>query len=153
MKKFCPTLFGFTLIELLVAISIIGILFGVGITSYNQFNRRQILEQTARNIKEDLRMAQSKALSGEKPTGCSGILHGYRVNFYSSNYTIFAICQNPIQIKNFTLPSGITFSSYPASILFKVLGQGVIITGATDITLSAFSQTRTITVTSSGEIN
>ena len=38
---------GFTLIELLIVITIMGLLVGVGIASYNEFNRTQTIKQAA----------------------------------------------------------------------------------------------------------
>lgn len=151
MKKDCPSLFGFTLIELLVVVSIIGILFGVGISAYNQFNRRQILTQAAKALKSDFRLAQSKALSGEKPEGCTGSLNGYQVDFPNdSSYNLSALCSTPVLVKSVPLPQNVTFSSVPTPILFKVLAQGVNRTQT--INLTAFGRTQTVTVTSSGDI-
>lgn len=153
MKK---TVRGFTLIELLVTMSIIGILFGIGFAKYNEFNRRQILAQTAQELKNNLRLAQNKALAGEKPTtGCT-TLDGYQVNFSSGtpdSYTIQAKCsEGPVgTAKTFKLPSTVKFTSPPSPILFKVLAQGV--EGASTITLR-FSGVgdEAVTVTETGEI-
>jgi len=154
MKKPCPTkISGFTLIELLVVVSIIGILFGVGIAAYNQFNRRQILIQAAKTLKGDLRLAQSMALAGEKPEGCIGSLNGYQVSFTGNTYDIRAICPNAVSVKNVPLPTNVTFSGTPAAILFKVLAQGTNVNETQPpITLTAFGGTQTVTVTSSGDI-
>ncbi len=157
MKKICPKTFAFTLIELLVVVSIIGILFGVGISAYNQFNRRQILVQAAKTLKGDLRLAQSMALAGEKPVDsagqplCTGSLTDYQVSFTENTYDISAICPNTVLVKSVSLPQNVTFSPVPTPILFKVLAQGV--NGAQTINLTAFGGTpQTVTVTSSGDI-
>lgn len=148
MKKSCP---GFTLIELLVVISIIGILFTIGIAAYSEFNRGQILSQAAKNFKNDLRQAQSKALSGEKPAGCTIALTGYQVTFTANSYTLNALCPNTVLVKTTSLPQNVTFSGSPGNILFKVLTQGV--EGAQTITLTAFSKTKQVAITAVGEIN
>lgn len=147
---------GFTLIDLLVTMSIMGILFGLGVAKYNEFNRRQILDQAAQGVKSNLRLAQSKASAGEKPPGwCNGpgqALRGYRV-FFSSNtrYLIEAACSNG-QFREaglVDLPSGVTGPG-GKSVLFKVLAQGV--EKAESVTLLGFGESRTITITAVGEI-
>ncbi len=50
-----------------------------------------------------------------------------------------------------SLPSITTFPS-PNPLILKVLGQGTNIVNETDIVLSGFSKTQTVTVTSSGEV-
>jgi len=160
MKKIClkklSSLTGFTLIELLVVMVIVGILLGVGIAQYISFNRRQILEQTTQGLKNNLRLAQTKAMSGEKPAGC-GILDGYRVKFASNdpdNYTLVAVCEGVEvgETKNFSLPSIVKFSPLPSPILFKVLSQGTDLDSDLIISLTAFGQTKTITVSKEGKI-
>jgi len=157
MKKDCPSLFGFTLIELLVVVSIIAILFGVGIAAYNQFNRRQILTQAAKTLKGDLRLAQSKASSGEKDTSVCGsgptskTLDGWFVTFTNTTYTLYGSCGGTqFGSKTVSLSANVFFNPVPPTIQFKPLAQGVL--EATQIILSAFGETQTITVTPSGDI-
>jgi len=151
-KVYLP-FFGFTLIELLIVVTIIGILFGIGIAQYMNFNRSQILEQAAQELKNNLRLAQTKAVNGEKPDGCS-VLDGYRVSFSSNTYMIQAICrESPTgAAKTFSLPSAVKFSSLPSPILFKVLAQGTDLNDDLTITLTAFGRNKTIKVTKQGKI-
>lgn len=148
-----------------------GILFTLGIAGYNEFNRQQILDQTTKQVKSDLRLAQQKALAGEKDcsvnvcggatAGCGNDVTGeksldnWSVSFTRDSYTIYGDCGGTeFNQKTTTLPD--IFSVTPPSpnpIQFKVLGQGTNITGQATITLRAFSKTKTITITSSGEIN
>jgi len=161
MKKLC---LGFTLIELLVTISIMGILFGLGVAKYNEFNRRQILDQAAQELKSNLRLVQNKALAGEKDCtvcqvgskcgdGDDKVLDGWYVSFSANNYQIYGKC-GAAQFSPQTVDlsrRNITLSSSPSNLVrFKPLGQGV--DGATTITLSGYGETRTITVTTTGEI-
>lgn len=153
MKKSCP---GFTLIELLVVISIIGILFGLGVAKYNEFNRRQILDQTTQTLRNNLRLAQSVASSGEKPGGCV-VLDGYQVSFSSGtpdSYTIQAKCLGGLvgTAKIFKLPTTVKFTSLPSPILFKVLAQGTDLINDLTISLSSFGEFKIITVTKTGKI-
>jgi len=159
MKKFCPkkqSFFpGFSLIELLVVVTITGILFGVGVAKYTDFNRSQILEQAAQELKNNLRLAQTKAASGEKPVGCTGGLDGYQVSFsLPRTYQIQAKCGGSLvgTPNIFNLPSVLEFSSLPSPILFKVLAQGTDLNNDLTISLSAFGKTKTVSVTKQGKI-
>ena len=152
MKK---TAFGFTLIELLVVMTIMGILFGIGVAQYMNFNRSQILEQAAQELKNNLRLAQTKAANGEKPTECTSALEGYQVNFsLPRTYQIQAKCGGSLvgTPKTFSLPSVVEFSSLPSPILFKVLAQGTDLDSDLTITLTAFEKNKTVTVTKQGKI-
>ena len=166
MKKSCPTkISGFTLIELLVTISIMGILFGLGVAKYNEFNRRQILEQAAQELKSNLRLVQDKALAGEKDCtvcmrgivcgdGDDRVLDGWYVSFSTGSYQIYGSCgglQFPISPQTVNLSSrNISIPSPPSPIRFKPLAQGV--DGATTISLSGYGETRSIMITVTGEI-
>lgn len=158
---------GFTLIELLIVISITGVLAGIGLASYNQFNRKQILDQTAKNVKNDLRLIQSKALAGEKDCSagvCGGStagcgqdedekeLDGWYVEFTNTSYTYYGSCGGThFSTKVVNLPSNVTIPSPPARIYFEPLNKGV--SAAISITLSAFGTTQVINLTKMGEIN
>lgn len=153
MKK---SYLGFTLIELLVVTSIIGVIFAIGVVQYMNFNRSQILEQSAQELRNNLRLAQTLALSGEKPWGCD-FLDGYQVSFASGNpdsYAVRAICGGVATgvPKTFSLPSVVKFSSIPSPILFKVLGQGTNLTDDLTISLVGFGISKQIIVTKTGKI-
>lgn len=162
LVKKLSSLAGFTLIELLVVITIVGILFGIGVAQYINFNRSQILEQAAQELKNNLRLAQTKAANGEKPEGCS-ILDGYRVSFFSGGdspdtYKIRAVCGGNEQgeTKTFFLPSVIKFNPlpFPSQVLFKVLAQGTNLSDDLMINL-VFKDTslqKTVRVSKNGKI-
>lgn len=144
---------GFTLIELLVAISIIGIVFGIGMAKYNEFNRRQILVQAAEGLKSNLRLAQDKALAGEK--GCTGALEGYRVTFSTTSYSFRSQCsEGDGPATTYSYYGGTQMASGPNSILFKVLAHGTDITGTAQIRLQlpGVAGEEVIRVTETGEI-
>ena len=152
MKKSCP---GFTLVELLVTITIITLVFSIGLAQYNRFNRRQILVRAKDQLISDLRLTQSKALSGEKPVDCNSTpLLGQKLDFTSnSNYQIIAVCSSDIVVKSgISLPQGVIKQAGPDEVFFKVLSQGTDISGTAQIILSGFGQTQTISVNNAGEI-
>jgi len=146
---------GYSLIELLVVMAIIAILAMFGIAAYQQFNKTQTLRQAAMTVKNDLRKAQTRAMASEKPpTSSCTILDGYQVTFTDSSYQVQAKCSptSPGVPTSYNLPTGISFTSYPTKIVFKVLGQGVDITGSNIICISGFNKLYKITVTTGGEI-
>ncbi len=163
MKKACsknlqPTSYcllpnlGFTLIELLVTLTLITLLFSIGVAQYNRFNRRQILLKTRDELVSNLRLAQSKSLAAEKPPGCTGTLSGHKVKFTDNqNYKIVAVCSNEVEIKtDIALPTGVSKTAGPSEIFFKVLSQGT--SADATITLSGFGESLNIIVTAAGEI-
>lgn len=151
----------YTLIEILVALTIVGLIFGIGYVNFRDFSRRQALAGTARSVMGDLRLAQEQALAGKKPTSvlCDtpSRLNGYnfRVNSGTS-YQIEAACSGGnVVTKSVTLPPDISISTpSPNPILFKILGEGTNLSANATITLTqaGTSNTRSITVTQGGEI-
>lgn len=116
-----PDRFGFTLIELIVVISILLMISGGVIANYNNFNENQRIKQIALTLKTNLRFAQTKALSGDKPKApfsCAE-LDGYTVTFSATQYSVQADCAAPDNsqgdITTVNLPTGITLSTVPAT--------------------------------------
>src|SRR3989338_10011742 len=76
---------GFTFIELLVVITIFGLTASLVTASYLTFERNQRLKNAALTLKNELRLIQNRALSGDKappsdPESCyskEGILVGW----------------------------------------------------------------------------
>jgi len=78
---------GFTLIELLVVAAMIGITTGIGVAAYNSFRDRQSVEQAAKNLKSNLVLARSNAISGRKDPSCGGnTLNGWYADLDNKNY-------------------------------------------------------------------
>jgi len=154
MKK---TALGYTLIELLIVITLITLLFTLGMAQYNQFNRRQTLVKAKDELISNLRLAQSKSLAGEKPDICgTETLTGHKLKFFpdKQRYKIVAVCNDEVDVKiGMSLPTGITRKSGPAEVFFKGLSQGTNIDGQANIVLEdSNGETRAITITSIGEI-
>lgn len=154
---------GYTLIEILVVLTIIGLLFSLGYVNFRDFSRRQALIGATSSVQGDLRLAQSNAISGQKPSDCgvSNTLESYSFNITStalpSEYKIEANCGGaPVVVKDVIL-SDISLSMPSTNPLkFKILGQGTNLDGVTDWTLNltqnVTGKTATVTVTSGGEI-
>lgn len=146
---------GFTLLELIIVMTIGTVLLSMGIASFNNYNNLQKVKQAALTLRNNLRLAQTYAISAEKPAGCASPLDGYLVSFPTNDsYTIRPQCNgaagNPVV--TYAIPDPLTFSAYPASILFRVLTAGTNLAGATPITISGFGSTATVTVYPSGDI-
>jgi len=70
----------------------------------------------------DLRLTQSKALSGEKPSDCGvGPLSGHKLEFTSnSNYQITAVCDSDVVVSaGLSLTEGIIKQAGPDEIFLK----------------------------------
>jgi prepilin-type N-terminal cleavage/methylation domain-containing protein len=150
---------GFTLVELLVGVTIIVILFSIGLASYRNFARRQELQGYIKTLTSDLRSAQQLALSGQKPDPSIGLcdrLNGY--SFFrsgSDSYQIRANCSEGERIvKTVDLPTTIVISSTVSTTRFKVLGLGTDLVSDNIITLSstATGNSADVTIGVGGEI-
>lgn len=127
----------YTLIELLITMTIVTIVFTVGLVSFREFSRRQALTGILKSVVADLRSAQQFALTGRKPTGCV-TLFGYTFKITGQyNYELFANCTpTDISVKQVDLTSKqIKISANPNLIKFKVLGQGTDLTAPLTINL------------------
>ena len=143
---------GFTIIELLVMMGIILLLGGGVVAAFNNFNENQRVKQAALAVKSNLRFAQNKALSGEKPSGC-GTLVGYTVTFAATSYVIQAQCDSGLVGASIStsFPSGVSFVPVPSSLTFAVLTGRI--AGSTSITLSGLNKTYSLTVSGSGNVS
>lgn len=148
---------GYTLIEILVVVAITAVLASSGWAAYRTFDNNQKLAQAASTLRSNLRDAQNRALSGEKPgSGCT-VLDGYRVTFAATSYSVQAWCspQGGVGTKTVNLTGVQIPSPTPAAILFKSLAHGTDITGSQDITLQLVvdtARTALVTVNAAGEI-
>ncbi|HUV43038.1 MAG TPA: hypothetical protein VMY36_04030 [Patescibacteria group bacterium] len=129
MKRACSksSVFGFTLVELLVMISILAILFSIGLAQYMKFNRQQVLGQAVLGLKNNLAYAREMALSGKKD--CEGVFDGILVRFGDAEYSLYSSCNNKtalILITTYKIEQ-VSLGSYPDEILFKSF------TGGTDL--------------------
>ena len=153
---------GFTLIELLVSVAILMVVTGGVIVNYNRYNDTQKVHQAASTVKNNLRLAQSRATNGDKPAGGCTSLVGYEVRFGATSYTAQARCDPEGLIvgsdQTYRLETGLSFSIPPSPstpIVFGVLSRGI----DTDVTIAVTgavagsSQSYQFGVTRSGDMS
>ena len=145
---------GFTLFELIIVVGIIVMVFGAALAGYNAFNRRERLKQAALTLKANLRFAQTKALSSEKPSsGCTTFV-GMRVTFTVTSYSIQHFCSEggvgTGQTTN--LPTGIQFTPQPIDFTYLAITQATSLSASQTMSLTNGSQTYRLTISTSGAL-
>lgn len=174
---------GFTIIELLIAVAISGLLMVGAISKFNNFNENQKVKVAAQKVRNDLRLVQSRAASGLKPTLSSGetctVFDGYNVDFVTAPpIGVQGWCDDGSGCVNakktgttttFALPLNITMTlssttPVPTQIIFRALSRGITLTTSCyspipDLTITFNSPTATnkdfykIVLYSSGDID
>lgn len=146
---------GFTLVELLIVIAIFLTILGLGIASFNSFNRRERLKQTALNFKAFLRLSQTKAISAQKPSSDCTTYAGVRVSFSANTYSAQHSCTPEGvtgEIDSVTLPGDITFLPVPADFTFLTLTHTIDNDADETINLTNGTQTYGFILTPNGGI-
>ncbi|MBP9814663.1 prepilin-type N-terminal cleavage/methylation domain-containing protein [Candidatus Woesebacteria bacterium] len=146
---------GYTLFELIVSIAIISIVFGLAIAAYNTFNKRERLRQTGLNFKANLRFAQTKSLSAEKPTSGCTTFSGMRVSFTVNSYSIVHLCTEGAVGTSIdtTLPTDITFSPTPTTFTFLPLSRSTSLQSGQTIVLTNGVASYTLVISGGGDIS
>lgn len=157
---------GFTLIEVLIVIVILGVIMAVGSVRFREFERRQAVVSAKRQLLGDVRAAQSDAVSGRKPTGCTGTLQGYGFQVTGTagpaSYRTFARCSAgagtaDLVTKSAELGESITISLPSVNpVLFKPVAEGTNMVEGTSVTInigsSGTSTVDTLIINASGEV-
>jgi prepilin-type N-terminal cleavage/methylation domain-containing protein len=104
---------GFSLIEMMIVISIMVIVFSLGYGNYREYSARKQLEAAAQVIRNDIAIVKENALSGRKPSGCTGTLNAHRLEVLSNTtYQLVAICSGGnVVTKQQILPYTVTMTS------------------------------------------
>ncbi len=146
---------GYTLFELIISIAIISIVFGLAIAAYNTFNKRERLRQAGLNLKANLRFAQTKSLSAEKPSSGCTTFSGMQVSFTSNTYSIVHVCTEGAVGTSIdtTLPSDITFSPTPTTFTFLPLTRSTSLQSGQSLVLTNGLASYTLVVSGGGDIS
>lgn len=146
---------GYTLFELIVSIGIITIVFGLAIAAYNTFNKRERLRQAGLTLKANLRFAQTKSLSAEKPSSGCTTFSGMRVSFTASTYSIVHMCSEGAVGSSIdvSLPSDVTFFPTPTTFTFLPLTRAISLSAQQSIVLTNGVNSFTLTLSSGGDIS
>ena len=146
----------FTLIELLVTTSIILLLAGFGLASWQTFNQQQTLDAAAQDLKNNLHLARSWAMAVKK-VACASTSGGYKVDFSGNHgdYGIGEICGGSEvgNWQNFSYPEGVV-DNYDGSFIFAPL-TGTTNLSVEEVTISLNLGSRppkTVTIRKNGEI-
>lgn len=156
---------GYSFIELIVIIGILMLVVSGSIASYASFQDKEKVKQAALTLKSNLRLAQSKAVSGEKPVlsnatpsaDCKKLM-GYVLQFTETYYSIQAQCihsdgtqGNAGSGTTIAIASGMNMIASVPLIQFYPLDQGV--SDNLIVSVSSTTHAYQITVTKSGKID
>ncbi len=155
---------GFTLIELLIVVAVIGVLSAIAIPSFSSFNTNQRLSQAAKQVKNDLRSAQNRAVNGVKDSAGNKV---WGLSFDGSNsYTIFTCssldlsavpcCIGETSYETKSLASGFVISN-GLFVFDQVSGDicdvlGALVSGSSSVSVNLSGSSRTVTVSAGGKI-
>lgn len=146
---------GFTLLEILVVIGILGVLGTILITGFKNFQTRQTLELSTKEIRQMFETARSKTLASEGDvaygvfidTDAVTLFKGASYSSSDSNNSIFRLDPR-------VTISSVSFTPTSNEILFTRGTGEPSSSGSVEISLKSNPQTkRTITLTGTGIIN
>lgn len=156
----CSRQRGFTLIELLITLALISILTAAVLNSFNEILNEQKRTQASAQVKNDLRSAQNRALSGINQETYSG--WGLLFTEGSNTYNLCgriggpeANCHDLPQPVTLTLPQGVVIQDAPAYVVFQIITGENLIPATTikvGLTNDAEAKWKTITVSAGGNI-
>lgn len=116
---------GFSIIELLVAFSMVSVLSTIGYVAFVSYSKRQIIVQTAANVKQAVDLARFNAASSVKqPSVCvADELYSYKLNFClnvpscaPASYEMVAICGSREEVlESKVFPENVAASNVPGS--------------------------------------
>ena len=158
----------FTLIELLIVIAIVGILAAASIPVFSSFTNSQRLSQAAKQVKQDLRSVQNRAINGVegKAWGIEFVVGGSpasytpfkcALNIDSGTGTCSCATGTRVNLPSKSLTSGTTFTAAETTVFDEVNGDvcaswSLLSSGSSTITLTLDGTPRAITVSAGGQI-
>jgi len=157
--------FGFTLIELLIVIAIIGILAAASIPVFSTFTTSQRLSQAAKQVKNDLRSAQNRAINNVDGKAW-GILFVAANNYSYDPFKCEGLnlttctCTTTTYLSTKSLASSFTITPVTRDrVIFESISgnvcdpRGPVLSAApAQIVISLSGSSRTITVSAGGKI-
>jgi len=148
---------GFTLIELLITLAVISILVAAVLNSFNDILNEQKRTQAAAQLKNDLRSAQNRALSGIDQEHYSG----WGLTFTVGSNT-YSLCGRTGETLNcsavdlpIALPQNVTIKAAPNFVVFQIVTGENPSSAATikvGLTNDPESKWKTVTVNAGGNI-
>jgi prepilin-type N-terminal cleavage/methylation domain-containing protein len=144
----------FTLIEVMIVVAIIGIVSAMMLVSFSGRRQTRNLEGAVREVMATLREAQNYALSGRAGAiSENNTYYGVQI----APATSYSIVASSGTIANYTLKSGVTFSSGATTVSFtlprgEVLVGGGPLAGSYRISLTNAGSNRYLCVYSTGRI-
>lgn len=143
---------GFTFIEMLVTVAIMMVILGGGIAAFINFNDKQVVTTSAKELQTYLRSAQIKARVGDRPEVCTKLI-SYAVRATTapgSEVQLIAICESQeVQRNSYFLPNSLNLEA-DLDISFLGLSGGVV--GEGEIRIRSDNRIYSFTVTKGGEI-
>ena len=156
---------GFTLIEVLIVVAVVASIAGLTITTFGNYSKSQVFNQTYNNFLNILNTAKSRSSSQDKPlsiaqcAAAGAVLNGYSVTINKAaapnNYSLNVICSNTVVVlpgySQLPLPAGVTFGgSSLTSIFFPIITGGAVLNNSGlasgTITFTSGSLTKSITI-------
>lgn len=153
----CSRQKGFTLIELLITLALISILTAAVLNSFNEILNEQKRTQAAAQVKNDLRSAQNRALSGIDQETYSGwgLLFTEGSNTYNLCGRKGKETNCDTQLDELTLPQGVVIQDAPAYVVFQIItGENLsgLATIKVGLTSDAEAKWKIVTVSAGGNI-
>lgn len=156
---------GFTLLELTIVFGVLGVLTAIGFNSFTSYSRRQVLDQSATQVRSALEASRFNALSKVKPQVCDPAfpISGYEFELCNGNpscegdYEVRALC-TPVTGKSTTILTSVLPSAVSLHRTTETCGIVTynIINGfesdPCEIELDAYSNIKRIIVDGSGAI-
>jgi len=159
---------GFSLVELLVVVSIVLLLAGGAFVYINDFNAKQKMESTRKEVVANLRLARSYALTGQKSgsddlnyveirISQDGLMEAWPNEDVGSSY--YSVDVSPIGVGISVVPDeSLFFKAYEGKMLKRV--DSVLVSFPVDQTVKVViasgegvGETRVVEIKSSGMIN